>query len=438
MRKDENSKLEKLVSLCKRRGFIFQSAEIYGGFKSSYDYGPFGVLLKNNIKNLWSQEMLNFYDNIIGLDSAILLPPSVLRASGHTSSNFADLLAECKDCKKRFRYDQVNGKCPECNLALDKPRRFNLLVKTSLGPVEDESALAYFRPETAQGIYLNFKNVLETSRMKIPFGIAQIGKAFRNEITPGPFTYRMREFEQMEMQFFIEPGENKKWFDFWKIERMNWYIKLGIKKENLRFRKHKKNELAHYAKAALDIEYRYPWGWGELEGIHDRGDWDLSNHSKFSGKDLSYFDQQSGKKYIPNIIETSGGVDRATLVFLLDAYDEDEVSEEKRIVLRLNPKISPIKIAVFPLLSTKPELINKAKEVYQILKSEFSVQYDEVGSIGRRYRRQDEIGTPYCVTIDHQTLKDNTVTIRDRDTTKQERFKIEDLLRNFKTMINLS
>lgn len=452
---NKDNKLEKIISLAKRRGFIFPSSEIYGGFRSSYDYGPYGVLLKNNIKKAWWYEMVQKSDDIVGLDSAILMSPKIWEASGHTTSGFADLLAECRVCKRRFRFDHTDGKCPECDVELTEPKKFNLLVKTNLGPVEDQSTLAYFRPETAQGIYVNFKNVLESSRMRIPFGIAQIGKAFRNEITPGPFTYRMREFEQMEMQFFIKPGENKKWFDFWKEKRMKWYVNLGIKKEHLRFMEHKKDELAHYARAALDIEYKYPWGWGELEGIHDRGDWDLGNHSKFSGKDLSYFDDQKGEKYIPNIIETSGGIDRAALVFLLEAYDEEEIGEkvkskkkkgkneeEKgkmerdenniRRVLRFHPKIAPIKSAVFPLLSNNEKMASKAKEIYNLLKPHFMVQYDQIGSIGRRYRRQDEIGTPYCITIDHQTLEDETVTIRDRDTLKQERVEIGQLIEKIK------
>jgi len=442
----------KIISLAKRRGFIFPSSEIYGGFRSSYDYGPYGVLLKNNIKKAWWYEMVQTHDDIVGLDSAILMSPKIWEASGHTTSGFADLLAECRICKRRFRFDQTDGKCTECNVELTEPKKFNLLVKTNLGPVEDTSTKAYFRPETAQGIYVNFKNVLESSRMKVPFGIAQIGKAFRNEITPGPFTYRMREFEQMEMQFFIKPGENKKWFDLWKEKRMNWYINLGIKKENLRFIEHKKEELAHYAKVALDIEYKYPWGWGELEGVHDRGDWDLGNHSKFSGKDLSYFDDQKGERYIPHIIETSGGVDRAALVFLLEAYNEEEIGKRKREkgkeekekgkiendednvrrVLRFHSKIAPIKAAVFPLLSNNEKMITKAKEIYDMLKPHFMVQYDEVGSIGRRYRRQDEIGTPYCITVDHKTLEDDTVTIRDRDTLKQDRVKKEELVQVIK------
>lgn len=420
--------LDKVISLAKRRGFVFPSSEIYGGFRSSYDYGPLGVEMKNNIKNAWRRDMIYSSDNIVGLDSAILMAPQVWEASGHTSAGFADLLAECRKCKKRFRHDHTEGKCPECDVDLSEPRKFNLLVETRLGPLEDESAKAYFRPETAQGIYLNFKNVLESSRKKIPFGIAQIGKAFRNEITPGPFIFRMREFEQMEMQFFIKPGDNKKWFKFWKKKRMDWYVDLGIKKECLRLREHECDELAHYAKNAEDIEYKYPWGWGEFEGIHDRGEWDLGNHSNFSGKDLSYFDEDSGEKYIPHIIETSGGVDRTMLVFLLDAYNEDEMEGEKRVVLRLHKDLAPIYAAVFPLLKNDKKLVKVANEVYENLKKHLNrVQYDEVGSIGRRYRRQDEIGTPFCITIDHQTLEDNAVTIRDRDTGKQERVAIGEL-----------
>lgn len=381
--------------------------------------------------------MVQKRDNIVGLDSAILMASQIWEASGHTTSGFADLLAECRICKRRFRHDHVEGKCPECDIELTEPKKFNLLVETRLGPVADDAAKAYFRPETAQGIYVNFKNVMDSSRQKIPFGIAQIGKAFRNEITPGPFTFRMREFEQMEMQYFIKPDENKKWFDFWKKERLDWYLNLGIKKDDLRTSEHKKDELAHYARAALDIEYKYPWDWGELEGVHDRGDWDLGNHAKFSAKDLSYFDDQSGKNYIPHIIETSAGADRAALVFILDAYDEDEIGGEQRIVLRFHPKIAPIKVAVFPLLSNNEKLVSKAKEVYEMLKPHFMVQYDEVGSIGRRYRRQDEVGTPLAVTVDHQTLEDETVTIRDRDSAKQRRLKIFELTQYINDQLNL-
>ena len=425
-------KLEKIISLAKRRGFIFPSSEIYGGFRSSYDYGPLGTELKNNIKKLWWKDMVYGDENIVGLDSAIFMSPKIWEASGHTGPGFTDPLRECKKCHNRFRADHLDklstgqiyeDKCPDCGGELTEAKKFNILVKTHLGPVEDSSSQVYLRGETAQGIYVNFKNVLESSRQKIPFGIAQIGKAFRNEITPGPFTFRMREFEQMEMQFFIKPGENKKWFDFWKEKRLTWYHDLGIHKRHLKFKEHEESELAHYAKRAFDIEYEFPWGFGECEGIHDRGEWDLSNHTKYSGKDLSYFEEGTKEKYIPNIIETSAGTDRSALVFLLEAYDEDELGGERRVVLRLHKDVAPVKAAVLPLVKNNENIVKKAREIYESVKNNFLVQYDEAGSIGKRYRRQDEIGTPACITVDHQTLEDGTFTIRDRDTGKQERAK---------------
>lgn len=430
--------MEKIVSLAKRRGFIYPGSEIYGGFSSCYDYGPLGVELKNNIKSEWWKEMTRQHENIVGLDASILMSPKVWQASGHLTAGFADSLVECEKCHKRFRLDEIANpkskiqKCPDCGGRLTKEKKFNLMMKTFFGPVEDEAAITYLRAETCQGIYVNYKNVLDSTRLKIPFGIAQIGKAFRNEITPGNFTYRTREFEQMEMQFFIKPGENKKWFDYWKEERMRWYLKLGIKKENLRLREHKKDELPHYARAGVDIEYKFPFGWNEIEGIHDRGDWDLSNHSKQSGQDLSYFDEEKKEKYIPHIIETSAGADRSILVLLLEGYHE----EKDRIILKLVPQLAPYKVAVFPLLANKPKLVKKAREVYESLKplnsksyilNSFNVAWDDRGNIGKRYYSQDEIGTPYCVTIDFQTLEDDTVTVRDRDTMKQERVKISNL-----------
>ena len=421
--------MTKIVSLCKRRGFIFPSSEIYGGFGSCYDYGPLGVELKNNIKNEWWKEMTRRHENIVGLDAAILMSPKVWQASGHLMAGFADPLVECKKCHHRFRKDHLkNEKCSDCGGELTEEKKFNLMMKTFVGPVEDEAAVAYLRAETCQGIYVNYKNVLDSARLKIPFGIAQIGKAFRNEITPGNFTYRMREFEQMEMQFFIKPRESKKWFDFWKEERMKWYLNLGIKKENLRFTEHKKEELAHYAKAGIDIEYNFPFGWSELEGIHDRGDWDLSNHGEHSGKDLSYFDDEMKEKFIPHIIETSAGADRSMLAFLVENYRE----EEKRVYLNFTPVLSPYKVAVFPLLANKPALVEKAREVYQMLKTnDLTVIFDDRGNIGKRYYSQDEIGTPFCITIDFQTLEDETVTVRDRDTMKQERVKVGELISLF-------
>ena len=420
-----NDLMAKIVSLCKRRGFIYPSSEIYGGFGSCYDYGPLGVELKNNIKNEWWKEMTRRHEDIVGLDAAILMSPKVWQASGHLTAGFADLLVECKKCHHRFRKDNLKeNACPDCGGDLTKEKKFNLMMKTFVGPVEDEAAVAYLRAETCQGIYVNYKNVLDSTRLKIPFGIAQIGKAFRNEITPGNFTYRMREFEQMEMQFFITPGENEKWFDFWKEERMKWYLNLGIKKENLRFKEHKKEDLAHYARAGVDIEYNFPFGWNELEGIHDRGDWDLSNHAKHSGEELSF---------IPHIIETSAGADRSALAFLVESYRE----EEKRVYLNLAPVLTPYKVAVFPLLANKSQLVEKAKEVYKMLKisdvksqmsNVFTVAWDDRGNIGKRYYSQDEIGTPFCITVDFQTLEDDTVTIRDRDIMKQERVRVGELI----------
>jgi len=423
--------MDKIVSLCKRRGFIYQSSEIYGGFGSCYDYGPMGVELKNNIKRVWWKAVVQDRADVVGLDSAVIMSPKVWEASGHLTAGFADELVECKKCHHRFKADELKDKtkCPDCGGKLTIPKKFNLMMQTYVGPVQDEAAKTYLRAETCQGIYVNFENVLDTMRMKIPFGIAQIGKAFRNEITPGNFTFRTREFEQMEMQYFIKPGDNDKYFDEWKKQRMDWYLNnLGIKKENLRFREHSKEELPHYARKAVDIEYNYPFGFKEFEGIHDRGDWDLSNHAKHSGKDLSYFDEKTKKKYIPNVVETSGGVDRSALVVLLDAYHEEKVRKETRVVLKLDKDLAPIKVAVLPLVRNKEEIVKKAKEVYEILKPHFMSMYDDTGSIGRLYRRQDEIGTPFCITIDFDTLEDKKVTVRDRDTMKQDRIAIDKLI----------
>jgi glycyl-tRNA synthetase len=419
--------MDKLVSLCKRRGFVFQSSEIYGGLGSCWDYGPLGVELKNNIKRSWWEAMTHRRDDIEGLDAAILMHPQVWITSGHVEG-FTDPLVDCKKCKHRFRADQIEGKvCPDCGGELTEPRMFNLMFKTFMGPVEEESAIVYMRPETAQGIYVNFLNVLQPSRQKVPFGIAQIGKAFRNEITPGNFIFRTREFEQMEMQFFVHPSEDQKWFDYWKEQRWNWYLEIGIRPEKLRWHEHEKAELAHYAKAAYDIEYEFSFGWKEIEGIHNRTDFDLSRHTKATGKDLSYFDQERNEKYIPYIIETSAGADRSTLVTLVDAYAEEEVKGEKRVVLRLSPKIAPIKAAVFPLVK-KDGMPEVADKIYHELKRHFKVFYDDGGAVGRRYRRMDEAGTPYCITVDGQTLQDDTVTVRDRDSMKQTRNKIGELV----------
>lgn len=423
------NKLEKIVSLAKRRGFIFPGSEIYGGISGIYDYGPLGVELINNIKQEWRRGMFNRPENIFEIDSSILMPRQVWEASGHTSAGFTDPLQECKKCHRRFRADHLSGqekdKCPDCGGELTKPKKFNLLVETHLGPVKDESSLAYLRGETTQGIYVNYKNIKTSMSADIPFGVGQIGKAFRNEITPGHFIYRMREFEQMEQQYFVKPEEADKYFDFWKNERMNWYLGLGVKKEKLRFRPHTKDELAHYAKGAGDIEYEFPFGWHEIEGIHNRGDWDLSRHSQFSGEDLSEIDEKTGKRFFPFVVETSAGADRAALVFLAEAYDD---SDKKRLVLKLHPKLSPYKAAVFPLLANKPDLIEKAKQVFRSLKvSGFNVAWDDRGNIGKRYYSQDEVGTPWTITCDFQTLEDDTVTARDRDTTKQERIKADEL-----------
>jgi len=409
--------MDKLSSLAKRRGYVFQSSEIYGGINSCYDYGPLGTELKKNIKELWWRSLVYERDDIEGLDASILMHPKVWKASGHVDG-FTDPLVDCKKCRMRFRADQIDRSqgCPNCGGELTEPRLFNLMFKTFMGPVEDEASIVYLRPETAQGIYVNFHNVKEASRQKIPFGIAQIGKAFRNEITPGNFIFRTREFEQMEMQFFVKPGTDEKWFLYWKEQRFSWYNRLGIRQQKLRFHEHAHKELAHYAKAAFDIEYEFPFGWSEIEGIHNRTDFDLSRHQEFSNKDLRYFDQEAGEKYIPYIIETSTGVDRLLLTVLVDAYAE----EPERVVLRLKPQIAPIKAAVFPLVN-KEGMPEVALKLFHDLRKDFKVFYDDAGSVGRRYRRQDEAGTPYCVTIDGQTLQDQTVTIRDRDSMEQFR-----------------
>jgi glycyl-tRNA synthetase len=409
--------MEKLVSLCKRRGFIFQSSEIYGGINSCYDYGPLGIEMKKNIKDLWWKAMIYERNDIEGIDSSILMHPRVWEASGHVEG-FTDPLVDCKNCKNRFKADQLDdtAKCPQCGGELTEPRNFNLMFKTYMGPVENLTSVVYMRPETAQGIYVNFHNIREAARRKLPFGIAQIGKAFRNEITPGNFTFRTREFEQMEMQYFIRPEEDEQWFEYWREERMVWYERLGINKVNLRFHQHSVDELAHYAKKAFDIEYKFPFGWQEIEGIHNRTDFDLQRHQQYSGKDMSYFDDFRNERFIPYIIETSIGCDRTLLTALIDAYEE----EEERVVLRLSPNIAPIKIAVFPLVK-RDGMEEIARKISQEISGDFRVFYDESGSIGRRYRRMDEAGTPFCITVDSDTLQDNTVTIRSRDSMKQRR-----------------
>ena len=430
----ENNNFDKIISFTKRRGFVFQSSDIYGGIGGFYDFGPLGVELRNNIKNSWWNYMVQKRENIFGLDSSIIMNPNVWRASGHIET-FSDPLSECKKCHKRFRTDHLKeNKCPECNGDLMEPRNFNLMFKTFIGPVEDDTSIAYLRPETAQGIFVNYKNILNTQRTKIPFGIAQIGKAFRNEITPGNFIFRMREFEQMEMEYFVKPGKEDEAFKYWIEQRVNWYINvLGIKKENLRVREQEKDELAHYAKGCVDIEYNFPVGWLEIEGIASRGDFDLSQHQKFSGEDLNYFDIETKEKYLPSVIEPSCGIDRIFLAVLCDAFNEIEggrtqESKEKEFLLKLKSNIAPVKVAVLPLVKNKEEITSKAKEVYNMLKDNFSCQYDETGAIGRRYRRQDEIGTPWAVTIDFESIANNDVTLRNRDTMEQQRVKISDLI----------
>jgi len=437
-----DNSLDKIVNLCKRRGFVFPSSDMYGGFESCYDYGFLGTLLGNNIKQAWWKNMTQYRNDVVGIDASILMSPLVWKASGHLTAGFSDALVECKKCHHRFRQDYLKeNKCPDCGGELTKEKKFNLMMKTFIGPVENEAAVTFLRGETCQGIYMNYRAMKDSMRLKIPFGIAQIGKAFRNEISPRYFIFKTREFEQMEMQYFVSPDklEKKKWFEYWKKERQSWYLNLGIKKENLRFREHSSKELAHYAQKAVDIEYKFPWGWDEIEGIHDRGDWDLSNHSKYSGQDLNYLDIEKDKKFIPHIIETSAGVARSFLAFMFDAYTEieggrtttTESNKEKEIVLRLHHNIAPIKIAVLPL-SKKEPLANIAKEIYHNLRKCWTVQYDDTSSIGRRYRRQDETGTPYCLTVDFDSIEDKQVTVRDRDTMKQERININDLIDFFR------
>ena len=419
--------MDKMLSLSKRRGFMFQSSEIYGGLGSTYDYGPLGVELKRNVKEAWWTSVVTERDDVVGLDSAILMHPKIWEASGHVE-NFSDPLVECKSCNSRYREDQLEStKCPECNGEFGDPRRFNLMFRTFMGPVEDTSHELFLRPETAQGIFVNFSNVLNSSRKKLPFGIAQIGKAFRNEITPGNFTFRTREFEQMEVEFFVKPGDDEEWLNDWVTTRFQWYVKYGIREENLRLRRHDGDELAHYAKDTYDIEYRFPWGWGELEGIADRTDFDLGRHSSASGTDLTYFDEESKERYIPYVIEPSGGVDRATLAFWLDAYDEEPDGDGSRTVLHFHRHLAPISIAVLPL-SRNERLTPTARHVYDTIRRTFSTQYDDAQSIGRRYRRQDEIGTPYCITVDFDSLDDHSVTIRERDSMHQDRVEIASLV----------
>ena len=422
------SDLEQVVNLCKRRGFVFPSAEIYGGFRSSYDYGPLGSLMLRNVKDAWVRSMVQQRDDVVLIDAAILGPPQVFEASGHLS-NFSDPLVDCTVCNRRFREDQLEARdCPQKmkGCTFTEARAFNLMFQTHAGPVEGEGATVYMRPETAQGMFVNFANVLQTSRKKPPFGIAQVGKSFRNEITPGNFIFRTREFEQMEMEFFVPPAESAKWYDYWCETRMQWYIDLGIPAEMLRLRAHETDELSHYSSGTSDIEFKFPWGWGELEGIAQRTDFDLNRHAEFSKQKLDYFDQATNERYVPYVVEPAAGANRTMAAFLLAAYDEDVVNDEPRTVLRLHPRLAPYQVAILPL-SKKDSLTPLADQIFSKLSKRYYCDYDETQAIGRRYRRQDEIGTPYCITVDFDSLEDGQVTIRERDTTQQERVSIDQL-----------
>jgi len=420
--------MDKVVALAKRRGFIFQSSEIYGGLNGAWDYGPYGAELKRNVKNAWWQSIVHFRDDMIGLDASILMHPRTWEASGHTE-NFADMLVECKKCNKRLRPDHIQGgKCPQCgNTTFSEPRAFNLMLKTSVGAMEDSSSVVYLRPETAQGIFVNFGNVIDSTHRKLPFGIAQIGKSFRNEITPGNFTFRTREFEQMEIEYFCRPEQAEAKYQEWIQARFNWYLDLGMKKENLKLREHAKDELAHYAAGCTDVEYQFPFGWSELEGIANRGDYDLKQHAKFSGKDLQYQDPVTNEKFFPHVVEPSGGCDRATLAFLVDAYHEETVNDAVRVVLKFHPKLAPIKVAVLPLLKKNEGIVAMAKKIKSELQKEMVCVYDDTAAIGKLYRRQDEVGTVFCVTVDVQSLEDKQVTVRNRDSMQQERIPLERL-----------
>nr|WP_314780041.1 glycine--tRNA ligase [uncultured Treponema sp.] len=442
---DHKISMEKIVSLCKRRGFVFQSSEIYGGQNGAWDYGPLGIELKNNVSRSWWKEMTQLHDNIVGLDAAILMHPRTWEASGHVE-NFTDPLVDCKKCKSRFRADHLSPEnlekkvCPDCGGELTDTRKFNLMFKTHIGPTDDNSSVIYLRPETAQGIYVNYKNIIQSNRMKIPFGIAQIGKAFRNEIVTKNFIFRTCEFEQMEMQFFVKPGTDDEWFDYWKKQRWAFYEKYGVRTNKLQWHQHGKDELAHYAKDAYDIEYEFPMGFKELEGVHNRTNYDLTRHTEYSGKDMQYIDQDNGnEKYIPYIIETSAGLTRNVLMFICDAYDEEKVADKGndddwRTVLRFHPNIAPITVAVLPLMK-KDGLAELAEEIRNELKEEFKTDYDQSGAIGKRYRRQDEVGTPFCVTVDYDSKEDNTVTLRFRDSMEQVRIPRAELISRIKTEI---
>jgi len=422
------SDLEQIVNLCKRRGFVYPSAEIYGGFRSSYDYGPLGSLMLRNVKDAWVRSMVQQRDDVVLIDAAILGPPQVFEASGHLA-NFSDPLVDCTVCNRRFREDQLEARdCPQKmkGCTFTEARAFNLMFQTHAGPVEGEGATVYMRPETAQGMFVNFANVLQTSRKKPPFGIAQVGKSFRNEITPGNFIFRTREFEQMEMEFFVPPAESAKWYEYWCETRMQWYIDLGIPADMLRLRAHDADELSHYSSGTSDIEFKFPWGWGELEGIAQRTNFDLNRHTEFSKQKLDYFDQATNERYVPFVVEPAAGANRTMAAFLLAAYDEDVVNDEPRTVLRLHPRLAPYQVAILPL-SKKDSLTPLADQIFSVLSKRYYCDYDETQAIGRRYRRQDEIGTPYCITVDFDSLEDGQVTIRERDTTKQERVSIDQL-----------
>lgn len=421
--------LETITSLAKRRGFIFPSAEIYGGFAAAYDYGPLGVEMKRNIRESWWRSMVQERDDVVGIEAAIITNPNVWVASGHVSE-FTDPLVECSSCQGRFRADHIeDGRCPTCGNTgtLSQPRRFNMMLSTIVGPVADESGRAFLRPETAQGMFVNFENVQTTMRRRLPFGIAQVGKSFRNEITVKQFIFRTREFEQMEMEFFCHPDSSLEWHTYWKKERLRWYYSLGIRPQHLRLRDHRADELSHYSKATSDIEVHFPWGWGEMEGIAHRGDFDLTQHSNHSGKRLTYFDPDTNEHVVPHVVEPAAGVDRILLTLLLDAYAEEEVKGEKRVVLRLAPSVAPVTVAILPL-SRNEKLDPTARRVHSILRPHFRTQWDDAQSIGRRYRRQDEVGTPLCVTVDFETIDDDAVTIRERDSMEQTRVPISGLV----------
>ncbi|MEZ5205251.1 MAG: glycine--tRNA ligase [Acidimicrobiales bacterium] len=435
----ESDLFDKIVNLSKRRGFVFPSSEIYGGFRSTYDYGPIGVLLLRNVKDAWWRSMVQLRHDVVGLDAAILSPPAVWEASGHLA-NFTDPLVDCKSCKERFRLDKLDDPhtCPNCGAkdSFTEARNFNLMFKTYAGPVEGKGAEVFLRPETAQGMFTNFSNVLQTSRKKPPFGIAQIGKSFRNEITPGNFVFRTREFEQMEMEFFVPPAEAQEWYQYWRNERFQWYLDLGMPAEKLRLRDHEADELSHYSSGTADVEFLFPWGWDELEGIANRGSYDLTAHATASGEKLDYFDPQTGERYTPHVIEPAAGATRTMMAFLMAAYDEEEVRGETRLVLHLHPRLAPYKVAVLPL-SKKPELTGPAQELLAQLQQHLMCDYDETQNIGKRYRRQDELGTPLCVTFDFDSLDDHAVTIRDRDTMEQERVPIESLVDTVRARLGL-